>query len=282
MWEAERPGPRAFLRHEGVRMRQVLSRGQPSPLRRRFPSFSRSALRPATMTRSRPSFFAWYIAASALAISSSGVSPCVGYSAAPTLTVYRPAPKSSAATRARRRSPTAAAVAIGASISITTNSSPPYRATLSTPRVVCRRISAILTSAASPPRCPWVSLYCLKWSTSASKTEKVRRSRRDRCTSLASVPIRCRRLYSPVSASVTESRSSSPWPSRSRTRATRFLNTCVTWPTSPPAPVGSSTRSEEHTSELQSLAYLVCRLLLEKKKNKIEYCQSYMRPTVHD
>src|SRR5687767_15340464 len=34
------------------------------------------------------------------------------------------------------------------------------------------------------------------------------------------------------------------------------------------ARVGSSvgTRSEEHTSELQSLAYLVCRLLLEKKK----------------
>src|SRR2546425_9722007 len=28
----------------------------------------------------------------------------------------------------------------------------------------------------------------------------------------------------------------------------------------------SSARSEEHTSELQSLAYLVCRLLLEKKK----------------
>src|SRR5687767_15307884 len=30
-----------------------------------------------------------------------------------------------------------------------------------------------------------------------------------------------------------------------------------------------SMRSEEHTSELQSLAYLVCRLLLEKKKKKI-------------
>src|SRR2546425_7291947 len=28
-------------------------------------------------------------------------------------------------------------------------------------------------------------------------------------------------------------------------------------------------RSEEHTSELQSLAYLVCRLLLEKKKKKL-------------
>src|SRR2546425_3835181 len=30
--------------------------------------------------------------------------------------------------------------------------------------------------------------------------------------------------------------------------------------------LGDATRSEEHTSELQSLAYLVCRLLLEKKK----------------
>src|SRR2546423_11993022 len=28
-------------------------------------------------------------------------------------------------------------------------------------------------------------------------------------------------------------------------------------------------RSEEHTSELQSLAYLVCRLLLEKKKEQL-------------
>src|SRR2546425_8230559 len=28
-------------------------------------------------------------------------------------------------------------------------------------------------------------------------------------------------------------------------------------------------RSEEHTSELQSLAYLVCRLLLEKKKKDL-------------
>src|SRR2546425_5357053 len=31
-------------------------------------------------------------------------------------------------------------------------------------------------------------------------------------------------------------------------------------------------RSEEHTSELQSLAYLVCRLLLEKKKNEVPPC----------
>src|SRR2546425_3954488 len=39
-----------------------------------------------------------------------------------------------------------------------------------------------------------------------------------------------------------------------------------------------STRSEEHTSELQSLAYLVCRLLLEKKK-KIEI--NYRANTLH-
>src|SRR2546425_4719245 len=33
-------------------------------------------------------------------------------------------------------------------------------------------------------------------------------------------------------------------------------------------------RSEEHTSELQSLAYLVCRLLLEKKKKKKQISRS--------
>src|SRR3712207_9561914 len=34
--------------------------------------------------------------------------------------------------------------------------------------------------------------------------------------------------------------------------------------------LGSSARSEEHTSELQSRQYLVCRLLLEKKKYQIQ------------
>src|SRR2546425_5341399 len=34
--------------------------------------------------------------------------------------------------------------------------------------------------------------------------------------------------------------------------------------------LGALMRSEEHTSELQSLAYLVCRLLLEKKKIKLK------------
>src|SRR3712207_7531011 len=34
-------------------------------------------------------------------------------------------------------------------------------------------------------------------------------------------------------------------------------------------------RSEEHTSELQSRQYLVCRLLLEKKKNNSYYSSLY-------
>src|SRR2546425_3225114 len=36
-------------------------------------------------------------------------------------------------------------------------------------------------------------------------------------------------------------------------------------------------RSEEHTSELQSLAYLVCRLLLEKKKNNNNNQKDYIK-----
>src|SRR2546425_6869588 len=43
-------------------------------------------------------------------------------------------------------------------------------------------------------------------------------------------------------------------------------------------------RSEEHTSELQSLAYLVCRLLLEKKKKphrKARICHAH-DPHTHE
>src|SRR5438045_9073214 len=58
-----------------------------------------------------------------------------------------------------------------------------------------------------------------------------------------------------------------PISSHARARASR------TWASSSPRmrryrPGGRVFRSEEHTSELQSLRHLVCRLLLEKKKNK--------------
>src|SRR2546430_9791407 len=36
----------------------------------------------------------------------------------------------------------------------------------------------------------------------------------------------------------------------------------------------NASRSEEHTSELQSQSNLVCRLLLEKKKNKVRHVMS--------
>src|SRR5205823_12285173 len=58
-----------------------------------------------------------------------------------------------------------------------------------------------------------------------------------------------------------------PWP-RS-VRVARSLGSlasyfqCFPWDhRAPPTAVGGARRSEEHTSELQSLAYLVCRLLL--------------------
>src|SRR5258708_29914080 len=41
----------------------------------------------------------------------------------------------------------------------------------------------------------------------------------------------------------------------------------ISRPPSPCSSACSSSRSEEHTSELQSPDHLVCRLLLEKKKN---------------
>src|SRR2546425_9201774 len=40
-------------------------------------------------------------------------------------------------------------------------------------------------------------------------------------------------------------------------------------------------RSEEHTSELQSLAYLVCRLLLEKKKKRALPTRKYPNANLH-
>src|SRR5256885_10225579 len=43
---------------------------------------------------------------------------------------------------------------------------------------------------------------------------------------------------------------------------------------------GTATRSEEHTSELQSPCNLVCRLLLEKKK-KSDLLYMYLTPTIY-
>src|SRR3712207_7303991 len=61
-----------------------------------------------------------------------------------------------------------------------------------------------------------------------------------------------------------ESANSTPRPIRSASRKLRISGKNIV----------NSSRSEEHTSELQSRQYLVCRLLLEKKKKK--YNRYYM------
>src|SRR5947207_4335764 len=56
-------------------------------------------------------------------------------------------------------------------------------------------------------------------------------------------------------------------------------STCSSLKSSSGAPLASSaTRSEEHTSEFQSHSDLVCRLLLEKKKEKEERNQHWYKP----
>src|SRR2546425_9248001 len=55
---------------------------------------------------------------------------------------------------------------------------------------------------------------------------------------------------------------------RQRSSEIRRPTVSATTPVGISNTIEPSVRSEEHTSELQSLAYLVCRLLLEKKKKK--------------
>src|SRR5437899_4024805 len=56
-----------------------------------------------------------------------------------------------------------------------------------------------------------------------------------------------------------------PYTTLFRSRALRWSGRAIRLPK---PPLGTVSRSEEHTSELQSLRHLVCRLLLEKKKKK--------------
>src|SRR5690625_7062452 len=63
-----------------------------------------------------------------------------------------------------------------------------------------------------------------------------------------------------------------PWrpPSTTTTCTSMPTSNWTPWPRSVTPSTGSPTRtrSEEHTSELQSRGHLVCRLLLEKKKKQ--------------
>src|SRR5206468_6534304 len=63
-------------------------------------------------------------------------------------------------------------------------------------------------------------------------------------------------------------------PERCSSRPERRDRGAVAAGVSRAAPAGSGERSEEHTSELQSRSDLVCRLLLEKKKQDAEFLKS--------
>src|SRR3989454_7309057 len=69
-------------------------------------------------------------------------------------------------------------------------------------------------------------------------------------------------------------------------RLKRFIDEGVRGPletTIPPiTPTAWVSRSEEHTSELQSPCNLVCRLLLEKKKKNIKRTQTYASEITYD
>src|SRR2546425_4940277 len=78
---------------------------------------------------------------------------------------------------------------------------------------------------------------------------------------------------SPTSTS-RRSRCTSTWPRASRSSRAPSARSRRCSPT-------ERRRSEEHTSELQSLAYLVCRLLLEKKKTTQYTCLYHRRAHTH-
>src|SRR2546425_6106417 len=90
---------------------------------------------------------------------------------------------------------------------------------------------------------------------------------RDACSTVPSVPRPVTLLEAPGS-----SNRRGPFLAGRARRGALGLRRSAYWseglsPARLPVPPRSR-RSEEHTSELQSLAYLVCRLLLEKKKKK--------------
>src|SRR2546427_705278 len=70
-----------------------------------------------------------------------------------------------------------------------------------------------------------------------------------------------------ASGSATESRPSGRSPRRHSTKPPKIERAAEPEPRRASAESAGGSRSEEHTSELQSQSNLVCRLLLEKKKS---------------
>src|SRR3712207_8355558 len=75
-------------------------------------------------------------------------------------------------------------------------------------------------------------------------------------------------LFRSASTASPSSSRSSTAPGRTSRTTSRAASTPSSGPTRSPS---RCSRSEEHTSELQSRQYLVCRLLLEKKKQDTDH-----------
>src|SRR3712207_7665328 len=76
-------------------------------------------------------------------------------------------------------------------------------------------------------------------------------------------------LFPPLSRTEAVSRATAPPTSRATAPFTSLPPPAAVPFLLRQAPAARSSRSEEHTSELQSRQYLVCRLLLEKKKTEV-------------
>src|SRR5256885_9831079 len=90
----------------------------------------------------------------------------------------------------------------------------------------------------------------------------------------AARPRRCRTTRHPAAPRARRTAACTPVPPPDRCPATVPT---PGWPATPTTPRGSCparARSEEHTSELQSPCNLVCRLLLEKKKQQQPYIRA--------
>src|SRR2546422_8000032 len=87
------------------------------------------------------------------------------------------------------------------------------------------------------------------------------------CSTNSSMPVRYNVKANPTVESAAKRRATRWSAANLGCRPTRPTANSAACPPTPYSATGRP-RSEEHTSELQSRLHLVCRLLLEKKKNK--------------
>src|SRR5438445_3020340 len=84
----------------------------------------------------------------------------------------------------------------------------------------------------------------------------------------------CRTMSQKIQRSLSLNHSWAEFNSYLMRRGTKMVAVSWEWAWGHSSPASAPwflNRSEEHTSELQSRQYLVCRLLLEKKKNKHQH-----------